>query len=321
MKRNKFTFQVLCGLMLLLLFGGCQGRKGGAVVQRPPIQSGMATTPPRPHFIPTLPPPHLNGEEQRRYLRNHYWDNFSFADTTLLSQIDTAEMVEAYARYVAHVIGPTDSAAMRSLMQRAATSRPMLRYFSTLGEKLLYDPNSPLRSDELYIPVLEAQLKAPYLDEYEKALPRHRLDLVMQNRVGRMANDFRYTLSDGSQSTLYALKACYTLLFISNPGCPMCRSVREELLQSPMLNQMIERGELRVLMLYPDSDLTEWHKHRAEIPANWIYAYDRGTILQRDQLYDLKAIPTLYLLDRQKRVILKDVVDIARIEYEIDRRE
>lgn len=321
MKRNNFTFQVLWGLTLLLLLGACQGRKGAPAAQEQPTPSRVITTPPRPHFIPTPPPPHLNAEEQRRYLRDHYWDNFSFADTTLLNQIDTAEMVEAYARYVAHVIGPADSAAMRSLMRRAATSPKMLRYFSMLGDQLLYDPNSPLRSDELYIPVLEAQIEAPYLDDYEKALPRHRLGLVMQNRVGHRANDFRYTLSDGSESTLYALKAPYTLLFISNPGCPMCRSVREELLQSPMLNQMIERRELRVLMLYPDSDLTEWHNHRAEIPANWIYAYDRGTILQRDRLYDLKAIPTLYLLDQEKRVILKDVVEIARIEYAIDRRE
>lgn len=308
-------------LIMIALMVGCSSRKGHPQAEAnsplPPLEQAT----PRPHFIPTPPPAHLTGEAQRLWLRDHYWDHFDFRDTTLLYRIDTAEMLSAMARYVAHVIGPVDTAAMRSLMRKASLSRPMLRYFSTLGEELLYDPNSPLRSDELFIPVLEAMASSQWLNEYEQARPRHLLGLVCQNRVGAPANDFRYTLEDGSSSTLYALKAPYTLLFISNPGCPMCRSLRGEISSSPMLSTMIERGTLRLLMLYPDQELEEWHRHRQEIPSQWIYAYDRGCILQRDQLYDLKAIPTLYLLDQEKRVLLKDVVDVALIEYTIDQME
>jgi hypothetical protein len=37
-----------------------------------------------------------------------------------------------------------------------------------------------------------------------------------------------------------------------------------------------------------------------------IDGYDEGQRLTREQVYDLKAIPALYLLDAEKRVILKD---------------
>ena len=37
-----------------------------------------------------------------------------------------------------------------------------------------------------------------------------------------------------------------------------------------------------------------------------INAYDAGQKITERQLYDLKAMPTLYLLDKDKRVILKD---------------
>ena len=44
------------------------------------------------------------------------------------------------------------------------------------------------------------------------------------------------------------------------------------------------------------------------ISGDWIDGYDAGQRLTREQVYDLKAMPTLYLLDAEKRVILKDAL-------------
>ena len=110
------------------------------------------------------------------------------------------------------------------------------------------------------------------------------------------------------------------MLFIYNPGCAMCREIREAITSSPMLSEMIERGRLKVLALYPDEDLTEWRDYRDHIPASWINAYDKGCVVRDRELYDLKAIPALYLLDRDKRVLVKDGTDPGQIEWEIDHR-
>jgi hypothetical protein len=37
-----------------------------------------------------------------------------------------------------------------------------------------------------------------------------------------------------------------------------------------------------------------------------INSYDKGTAVLKNELYDLKASPTIYLLDKDKRVILKN---------------
>ena len=42
--------------------------------------------------------------------------------------------------------------------------------------------------------------------------------------------------------------------------------------------------------------------------------------LREKELYDLKAIPALYLLDRDKRVLVKDGTDPGQIEWVIDHR-
>lgn len=230
-------------------------------------------------------------------------------------------MVEAYARWVALISDrPADAAPMDSLMRRASASRPMLDYFTMLAQQVIHDPNSPLRNDEFYIPVMQAVLASPYYDEYERIGPAYDLAMASQNRLGQRANDFRYTLASGATGTLYGVKAEYTLLFINNPGCAMCKQLREQIAGSPMLSEMIERGRLKILALYPDEDLTEWRNYRDHIPASWINAYDAGCLVRENGTYDLTAIPSLYLLDSDKRVLVKDSTDVPYIEEVIDRR-
>lgn len=261
-------------------------------------------------------------EEAGAYLREHYWDRFDFADTLFVRQADTMQMAVAFAQFVALLADtPTDPQPMQKLMRSASTSRTMLDYFVYLASEVLHDPNSPLRNDEFYIPVLEAQLASPFYDEYERLGPEYELRLARQNRLGHRANDIRYTLASGSSQQLYDLKADYVLLFINNPGCPMCRDIREAIVASPLLDALIGSGRLKVLALYPDEDLGEWEAYRGHIPARWINAYDRGCRVRQTESYDLSAIPALYLLDRDKSVLVKDSTDVGQIEAVIARLE
>lgn len=305
-------------LFALLVACGTPKKRGDHLPlaeEQPPLE--QSAQPERLLFRLPLPPADAEPEQQRLFLRDHFWDNLPFADTTLLDRLDSLELLQAYCAYVGQILTETDTAAMRHLMERADTSRPLFQRLYDLSELLLYDPNSPIRSDELYIPVLEQAIASDHYTPEQKLPMSYTLALVSQNRVGQRANDLRYTLYDGSSSTLYRLKAPYTLLFISNPGCPLCRTIRSHLSDSPLVSEMVERGELEVLMIYPDEDLKEWYAHRSEIPASWINAYDKGCAIRKGRTYDLKAIPSLYLLDSQKRVLLKDVVDVGRIEYRL----
>lgn len=293
-----------------LLAAACGGREN-----RPAREAARPT--PRT-FRPAAVPATVPLEEREAYLRDHYWDSFDFRDTTLLAEVDTLTMVRALFAYVANFVTPDDRAPVDTLMRRAAASKPMTEYFAMLAERVLHDPNSPLRSDELYIAVLEALVASPWLDRWERLAPEHDLRMARQNRIGRPANDFRYTTADGATRRMYDIRAEYLLLFINNPGCGLCKTVREAITESPMLNELIERGKLKVLALFPDEDLTEWEAYRPQIPAQWINAYDKGCVVRDKELYDLRAIPALYLLDRDKRVMVKDAADVAIVEWAID---
>lgn len=261
-------------------------------------------------------PPAMATEEQKfLYMREHYWDNFDFADTLWTTKADSTEMMRAYIGYIANFVGPVDQEPMRKLMQRASVSKKMLEYFASLSEKVLHDPNSPYRSDELYIPVLEAQLASPYLDKYEKMAPQYDLRIVSQNRINQPANDFDYTLKSGKTHNLYSLDRDFVIVYINNPGCTMCREIAQALKQSQLISELQREGRLQILAIYPDENLDEWNKHYADMPAEWINSYDKGCMIGRGNLYNINAIPALYLLNKDKIVLVKDSTNVPEIEF------
>ena len=272
-------------------------------------------TPKSYRFSYVLPPMHITQEQKGAYMAEHFWDNFDFTDTLYTTKADTTEMLRAYATFVGSVVGPTNQEPIRKLMQRASASKKMFDYFAMLSDKVLHDPNSPLRSDELYIAVLEAQIASPHYDKYEKIAPEYELSIVSQNRIGHKANNFHYTTKSGSRGNLYAVKSDFVIVYINNPGCSMCRDITMALKESPTIAEMQRRGRLKIVAIYPDENLDEWRKHLGDMPSAWINGYDRGCHIDREKLYNINAIPALYLLDKEKVVLVKDSTNVGEIEY------
>lgn len=65
--------------------------------------------------------------------------------------------------------------------------------------------------------------------------------------------------------------------------------------------------------MYPNEKKEERERHLKDFLEEWINGYDKKTVIKEKNLYDLKAIPTLYLLDKDKKVLLKDVM-VGQIE-------
>ena len=256
----------------------------------------------------------LSPEQELSEVLKHYWDGFDFEDAEALKELNREVVIYALSEYVSLMPVEDADTRMRDLIRRASTSHDMLDYFATVCEIVLHNPNSPLRNDEYYIPVLEELVNSPLLDEYERIAPAYDLEIALKNRIGREATDFVYTLEDGSEGRLHDIKANYTILMFSNPECPLCGEIMRQISSSQLLSALMQHGVLEVLTLYPDEDIDHWRKYLDNIPKEWIRAYDKGQILSKERLYNLSAIPALYLLDSKKRVLIKDGTSVADIE-------
>ena len=91
---------------------------------------------------------------------------------------------------------------------------------------------------------------------------------------------------------------------IRDSECDDCHRMKERLSHSAVINQLLQSGRLKLLSVCVEGKTEGWQT--ATFPSQWIDSYDDGQKLTRDRVYDLKAMPTLYLLDAKKRVILKD---------------
>lgn len=197
----------------------------------------------------------------------------------------------------------------RSLSDYAKESAPE-RFQAWLAEKehYLHDVNSPYRDEEAYIPVLEEIMASPYADSAQKAQAAYELPLFSLNRIGEPAADFKFTLRNGRQTALHKVKADHILLCFSNPGCGACEEM-ERTLGEPPFREMIREGVLKVVNIYPDDNLEDWMENSAEYPSKWISGYAPQVDEAKEgelPLYNLRAIPTFYLLDREHRTLLKD---------------
>lgn len=235
----------------------------------------------------------------------NYWNKFNFTDTTWLKHDEELEKV--FAIWVDGVLAAyydCDTVLTSDIVDRASVSKPMFKQFMHMADECFRNPMSPWRCEELYIPILEKAVKIEGIDYADKIRWEDRLEKAKMNRFNTIATDFDFITDKGKTSSLHSIGSQWIILYFFNPGCHDCERVSNIIKGSPVVQALIDCNSLSVVALYPDEDLSEWNKHSGEFPDEWIVARFAHES-ERDK-YDLPAIPNLYLLDNDKRVVVKD---------------
>lgn len=276
---------------------------------------GGAKTVGTPDFVtPEVPGILVEPVERANFLVAHYWDRYNFADASVMrSEKFERDIFPSYLYFLGIAQPDKSRASLTALLNRIEADTATYHFFTSLFEHYFYDPNSPMRNEELYIPVLQHQSASLAMDETERFRLADRLRLVLKNRPGERAADFVYTLASGRQGRMYDLHYRWTILFFNNPGCHACRDFMDEMTSSGLIRELLENRSLVILGLYPDEDMTAWHDYAATFPKEWIYSYDKRQAIRDGELYDLKAIPSIYLLDKDKRVVIKDAINVQMV--------
>jgi len=293
------TMRVLTVLFLSLLIAGCTS-------QEKKSQAETASAALKPIERPTAPAFMSNPQEVASYLANHFWDKFDFRDTMYCHSKMTEQAFVDFLAVLPHSTQDKAFQAVKKLMTEAEADIVMYNYFFRQAEHYLYEPNSPMRNDELFIPFLEQVVESPKINETLKIRPKHLLELAYRNRVGSKANNVVYTMVSGKTGNLYDISAEFLILMFYNPGCKECQNTIETLKNSASITAAVSAGRLKILAVYPDKELKEWYDKMKDVPATWINGYDKALAVREKEIYDLKAIPTLYLLDKNKTVLFKD---------------
>ena len=296
-----------------VLAAGCGPRSGrGAATAAYPVREFPAVQ---------IPGVYAGPEERGAYAAEHFWDRFfdgapgMRCDSVTVCGVPKAKFEEVFSSYVV-ILESQDIASGRKNVsrvlervedvQRADSTSNAFDVFSDMMEHYLYDPNSPYRNEDLYHPYVAGLAASPFTDPAQ--VPSLEFDARMSalNAVGTPAADFRFADVAGRTRRLYDVRADYTLLVFSNPGCQACNDFLMDMATAGYYKDLIASGTLAVVNVYIDEDLDSWRSHLKDFPDFWINVYDRGFVIRRDLVYNVRGIPSLYLLDKDKRVIMKD---------------
>ncbi|WP_294588783.1 DUF5106 domain-containing protein [uncultured Phocaeicola sp.] len=301
-------YGLLIGLILLL--ASCRAKPGTAEVKERTHTDATVVQPQSQFPFPDIPATLTEAEARKAFLLTHYWDKFSFTDTTLVDNRDVTE--QGFVNFIALLLDGTTSEelareSLKNWCKGFVGKDHALRVLTQTADEYLYNPNSPFYNEALYGLYLETMLDVLPQTDAVCSSYQFKLELVRRNNPGDRATDFTYYLPDGTRCTLGTTptKNDRLLLVFYDPECESCHEVLQQMAADASLAEAVQSGKLSVLAVYTEGNEEAWRKALPDMPDKWIVGTDRE-VVKTGALYDLKAMPSLYLLDGQKRVLLKD---------------
>lgn len=305
---------LFASVVLSMLLVGCTGKNVG----NNPLESVKATFP----MLTSAPSAYTDQGEVTKYIAEHFWDKYlkEFStyptDSTKLLGVaneDVEYAMGSFATFLETRMDVKDAQqAMKVFFDRIEyveaedSSSEVFERLVEMTKKYFYDPNSPVRNEDLYLPFVKRLASSTVVDEEMK--PAYGFDAMMceLNQYGTQAADFSFKDLKEKTRSLYSVKSDVTLLFFSNPGCPACSEIIDALMSNKSIASAIEAKRLSVVNIYIDRELQEWKEYAVNYPSTWISGYDHKYTIRTDTSYNVRAIPSLYILDKDKRVIMKD---------------
>lgn len=260
--------------------------------------------------------------ERAIWIAQHFWDRFTQPEKLYLCDSATvngvkAEKLEEQVGLFASILqqiplsegeGAMVTAFNRlSAFQQAQPEGNVFKETSALISRYFFDPNSPVRNEDLYLPYVSRLAQSELVPPDERGQYAWDTGVCSLNRTGTPAADFRFIDTAGRSRTLYGIKAEWTLLIFGNPDCHACREIVAQMNESAPITALIESGRLKVVDVYIDEEIDLWKERMESYPKAWINGYDPSFTIRTDRIYAVRAVPSLYLLDKDKNVIFKDM--------------
>ena len=272
---------------------------------------------------PAIPDTLRNVEQRAGYLSEHYWDNYNFDDTLLLKSKEVTEQgfvnfidilnrftLDNASKGVAHKDIAQKGIARKDITQKDITRKDITQKdiarkditqkgiacftrkafsnaaakerFENLIEHYFEDQLSPVRNDRVYLIFLEEMKNSPCFNETEKERIAFKIKTTNKNLPGDIAINFKFKDENGKEHQLSDYKDQKVILYFYDPDCENCHEV------SAWLKQQTIPADIKVLKMIADNHIS--------------------------YIYSLKNMPTIFLLDKENKVILKDCTAQELIE-------
>lgn len=262
------------------------------------------------------PVTHQDSLENYQYYKKHYWDGITFMDDRI---IRTPFFLPKLEQYFRNVVSPVPDSVIKEsdyLLLLARSSPEMYKFLlNWLTDEYIYPKY--MGQDAVFVHLFEkyhSKGLSPWLNEKQMSAISNRAYMLMSNLIGDQAANLEMTDSNGVSKPLYNIKADYTVVCFWDPTCGHCR-VQVPRFDSIYNAKWKKEGVKMYGVLTETKDFDQWKQFiREHHLGGWVNVYETDARKKEvedakrpsyKQLYDVTQTPTLYLLDKDKKIIAK----------------
>jgi thiol-disulfide isomerase/thioredoxin len=245
---------------------------------------------------------------QMSYIKEHYFDNIDLADYRLIRTPFFLQKVETYFNNSLINIPDTVADAAIKVIEKCRPSSEMFRYmlptvFNMINEsKIMGMEAAMVALAEKYYLTGEADWSS---EEFIKDLQK-RVTELKPTLLGKKAHELKMENPNGEFFRLHEVNAKITILVFYEPNCSHCKKEIPKLYNDIYLNYR-DKG-VNVFAVYNLVDKEEWTKFIEDNSMfDWINVYDRYQQTNFRQYFDIKTTPTIFILDKDKKIIAKKI--------------
>lgn len=273
-----------------------------------------------PKLPSKIPVTHQDSLDNYNYYKSHYWDGTSFMDERIIRTPFFIKRLETYYRDVMPKASDSIIPDVDYKLLLARSAPEMFKFLLNWFTDEYINPKY-MGQDAIFVHLFEKYHSkgiSNWLNEKQMEVISRRAYMLMANLLGDKAANLEMIDSTGKPTALYDVNATYTIVCFWDPNCGHCKE------EVPRLDSIYRASwknhDVKMYaVLTPDNNAnvkTEWVNFikSHNLSPDWIHVYqtkemeDADTKAQRPsfrQLFDVIMTPTLYLLDKDKRIIGK----------------
>lgn len=238
------------------------------------------------------------------YNKNHFFDNVDLTDERLLRTPILYSRLNAFFTNVVIQLPDSINKEIDKITRITSKNYKVFQFVAVYlfnhfreSEIMGHDAVMVKLADDIYLSGKADWVTKEFKDDLKK-----QIDLIRPNLIGKKAQNIVMDSYKGIFVSLYDIEKDFTILYFWEPDCGHCKEATPKL---KTYYDSVKDKNIEVFAVCTTADKTKWNKYIEENKLTWINGWDPERSSHFDYYYNIQSTPTIYVLDRNKKIIAK----------------
>lgn len=249
---------------------------------------------------------------QLRYYREHFFDNFNLADDALL-RLPRPFYQEKIKEYLTKLYAPVTDSIMKGIDRMVSIAKKNPETYKYLVWNCVYNYQNPeiMGLDGVFVSLYDKYFATGEMDYWiSDQIKKNLKDYAEKLRpslVGKTGSNLIMQDQNLQKRSMYDIKNKYTILWIFDPECSHCKQETPKLVE--FYNKNKQRFDFEVFAVSADTSIQKMKTFMKDMKTTWITVNGPRSYIPKHytELYHSDTTPSLYILDKQHKIIAKKI--------------